>query len=370
VATNSNASAMSGNSGVGRGSLCHCGRDCATAESSRLRNAGRALPRETLPIRGSRCRRPRRSRTSAPRFCANCANALIASHGYGAPETTAAFARAREIVGDDPEAPERSSVAYGLWVGSYMRCELTVMREAAAAFISDAEGRPAAPEASVAHRINGVTKWLSGDFSDAKSDYEKAIAIFDPARDGELAFRFGQDPGVGAWAYQSLTLWPLGQADHAVQSIEAATARASGLTHIGTVAYAKMHATMFEMLRGDFTKAAPHAKALAELARERWEMRRGLASIHEQKVVIFDGVLRCALAVSDAHAGDFGSALSQVEQAVSISERTGARWYDAEILRTRGEILFKQKPAEPVPSTTLKCGTHSVSFSTVGTLGA
>ena len=195
-------------------------------------------------------------------------NALISSRGYGAPETTAAFERAREIVGDDREAPERSSVNYGLWVGSYMHCELAEMREMAAAFVSDVESRPHAPEAGVAHRINGVTKWLAGDFSGAEGDYEKALAIFDPVRDGDLAFRFGQDPEVGASAYQSLTLWPLGLVEAAIQSIEAVKTRVAGLTHIGTVAYAKMHTAIFELMRGEYVEAAPHARSLAELARE------------------------------------------------------------------------------------------------------
>jgi class 3 adenylate cyclase/predicted ATPase len=298
-------------------------------------------------------------------------NALISSRGYGAPETTAAFERARELVGDDREAPERSSVTYGLWVGSYMHCELAEMREMAAAFVSDVESRPDAPEAGVAHRINGVTKWLAGDFSGAKSDYKKALAIFDPVRDADLAFRFGQDPGVGALAYQSLTLWPLGQVDAAIQSIEAVKTRVAGLTHIGTIAYAKMHSAVFELMRSEYVEAAPHARSLAELAREhdlklwrlmgvffegwnawrgsdpvggRSEMRRGLASLREEKVVIFDGLLRCASARAEAESGDFSTALTCLEQAISVAERTGAHWCDAEVLRTRGEILVKQDP--------------------------
>ena len=300
-------------------------------------------------------------------------NALIAASGYGAPETTAAFVRAREIVGDDTQAPERFSIAYGVWVGSYMRCELAVMQEVAAAFVGDVESRPEVPESSVAFRINGVTKWLAGDFSGAKIDYEKALAIFNPVRDGDLAFRFGQDPGVGGLAYQSLTLWPLGEIERAVQSMGGALARAAGLTHIGTIAYARMHAAMFELMRGDYAKAAPHANALAELAREhdlkmwrafgvfldgwnawresactrgRTEMRDGLALIRDQKVVIFDGLLRCALASADAQVGDFVSALTCLEEAVAISERTGACWYDAEVHRSRGEILLKQNLSE------------------------
>ena len=73
-------------------------------------------------------------------------------------------------------------------------------------------------------------------------------------------------------------------------------------------------------------------------------MRRGLASLREEKVVIFDGLLRCASARAEAESGDFGAALTCLEQAISVADRTGARWCDAEVLRTRGEILVKQDP--------------------------
>jgi class 3 adenylate cyclase/tetratricopeptide (TPR) repeat protein len=46
-------------------------------------------------------------------------NALLAARGQGAPETTAAFARARESASGDKDAPERLAADYGLWVGSY-----------------------------------------------------------------------------------------------------------------------------------------------------------------------------------------------------------------------------------------------------------
>ena len=46
-------------------------------------------------------------------------NALLAARGAGAPETTEAFARARELASGDRDAPERLATDYGLWVGSY-----------------------------------------------------------------------------------------------------------------------------------------------------------------------------------------------------------------------------------------------------------
>ena len=51
-------------------------------------------------------------------------NALIAAQGHGAPETTEAFARARQSASGDKDAPERLASDYGLWVGSYVRGEL------------------------------------------------------------------------------------------------------------------------------------------------------------------------------------------------------------------------------------------------------
>ena len=53
-------------------------------------------------------------------------NALIAARGYGAPETTEAFARARESASGDKDTPERLAADYGLWVGSYLRGDLAI----------------------------------------------------------------------------------------------------------------------------------------------------------------------------------------------------------------------------------------------------
>jgi hypothetical protein len=44
--------------------------------------------------------------------------AMIHARGYSAPETTAAFARARELTAGIEDAAERFSIYYGLWVGS------------------------------------------------------------------------------------------------------------------------------------------------------------------------------------------------------------------------------------------------------------
>ena len=127
-------------------------------------------------------------------------NALIAARGYGAPETTEAFARARESASGDKDAPERLAADFGLWVGSYVRGELPSMRAQAAAFLSDVEARPDSPEAGVAHRVAGITRCSPASIVEARDHLERALALFQPGRDDDLAFRFGQDAGVSAMA--------------------------------------------------------------------------------------------------------------------------------------------------------------------------
>src|SRR5208337_972760 len=63
-------------------------------------------------------------------------NALIAARGFGAPETTEAFARARQSALSEQDAPERLAVVFGLWAGSFARGELASMRKHAAAFLA------------------------------------------------------------------------------------------------------------------------------------------------------------------------------------------------------------------------------------------
>ena len=69
-------------------------------------------------------------------------NALVAARGYGATETTEAFAKAGQSASDEKDAPERLAADWGLWAGSYVRGDLPSMRAHAAAFLRDVEARP------------------------------------------------------------------------------------------------------------------------------------------------------------------------------------------------------------------------------------
>ncbi len=303
-------------------------------------------------------------------------NALFAARGYGAPETTEAFAKARESASGDKDAPERLAADYGLWAGSLVRGELPSMRTHAA-LINDCQARPNSPEAGVAHRAAGITCWFAGEYREAQDHLERALALFQPGRDDDLAFRLGVDPGTAAMAYLAITSWPLGEVDHATSLIERMQTRMSDLTHVGMLAYGKVHAALFEMIRGDAARAAPNVFELVRLADEHdlpmfrafgvflqgWaegqsgslvagleDMRRSVNLAREQNVLVFDGLIKIALAEAEARAGDADRALAILDEALATSDRAGYRAFEAELHRTRGEILLKRDPADTSPA--------------------
>ena len=180
---------------------------------------------------------------------------------------TEAFARARESASGDKDAPGRLAADYGLWVGSYVRGELPSMQAHAAAFLSDVGARPESPEAGVAHRAAGMTCWFAGEYREARDHLERALALFQPGRDDDLAFRFGHDAGVSAMFSLAVVSWALGEVDRAISFIDRMQTRIAGVAHVGTLAVGRMHAALFELMRGEHVRVAPNVFELVRLAR-------------------------------------------------------------------------------------------------------
>ena len=176
----------------------------------------------------------------------------------------------------------------------------------------------------------------------------------------------------------AIASWPLGEVDRAISLIDRMQTRIAGLTHVGTLAFGRMHAAMFELMRGDHPRAAQNAFELARLAREHdlnhvarvWSVSAGLGGrrraarqptgsrtcaaaselLREQNVLLFDGLLKIALAEAEARAGDLDRAIAILDEALATSDRTGYRAFEAELHRARGEILLKRDPANPAPA--------------------
>ena len=120
-------------------------------------------------------------------------NALIAARGYGAPETTEAFAKARELASADKDAPGRLVADFGLWAGSFTRGELPSMG-ARSGLSQRPRGEADLPEAGVAHRAAGITCWFAGEYARRGIIWNARLTCSSPAAMTTLAFRFATTP--------------------------------------------------------------------------------------------------------------------------------------------------------------------------------
>ena len=177
-------------------------------------------------------------------------------------------------------------------------------------------------------------------------------------------------------AYLAHALWALGDIGRAVSVFERMQARIAKVEHVGSRALGDAESAIFNLMRGDRTRAVPNILELARLAREHgltlflavaeflegWAtsesdvsggleaMRFGAELLKERGILIFDGLLKIALARAEARAGDPARAVAILDEALETCDRTGYRAYEAELHRARGEVLLQRDSANPAPS--------------------
>jgi predicted ATPase len=296
-------------------------------------------------------------------------NALIWARGQQAPETSAVFARARELADQAEDTAERFS--YGLWVGHLTRGEPAPMREMAELFLREATAPPNCPEVLVGHKISGVTCFYFGDFVGAHKHFRKTVELYDQTRHANFANRFGHDPREDAEAFDALALWVLGKVDKALRLADRALADAEASAHAPTMAHALNIAALLGLVRRNPEAVATYSRALADIVSRHdlpawagravffqgWakrssgaeesrlaEMRRGLA--REQGGHWALPSLEAALAEAEANPGGTDAGLRRLDDAFAEAERTEQHWYKAEMHRIRAEILLKRDPAD------------------------
>ena len=204
------------------------------------------------------------------------------------------------------------------------------MRAHAAAFLSDVEAKPDSPRASRPTRRRDHTL-VCRRVSGGARPLERALALFQPGRDDDLAFRFGSDPGVGGDGSTSRSLVASGRGGSRGLPHRRCRREIAGFAHVGTLGFGSLHAAIFELMRGDLPQVAAerlrtrptHSRAcLANVGRVGVlsrglgcvapgaasggleDLRRGVDSCATITFVTFDGLPKLRLAEAEARSGD------------------------------------------------------------------
>ena len=303
--------------------------------------------------------------------------ALTWGKGYAAPETAAAFARARDLGANAGDVTAKFETYYGQWAGSLMRGDYASCRDTAAAFLRDAEVAARMPEIAAAHRVLGLTSHLQGDFVDARPHFVDALRNYDPRWDHDTKIHLGHDTGACATAYLAQVNWALGELGQTRELMDDALARAVESGHIPTLANTHTHKALFELHRGNNEAAWRDAERVLQLGRQHElptylafgsmlrgyarasvgerdvgiaELRDGLTAYIEQGNKAWVPYYQGLLARLECAGRDVDGALQRIDEALGMAGATSERGNDALLHHIRGEILLKRDPANPAPA--------------------
>ncbi len=297
--------------------------------------------------------------------------ALRGSLGYSAPETVAAWTRARQLAADINDPVELSPINSGLFNAGLNHGEIAPMRDLAEAIMSAANRRPESPVAAVmAHWTSGVTCWFGGDYLNARVHLEQALAIYGAEPDPATFKASTLDLPSVIIRFLALVLWPLGKIDRSRRLAEEAVS-APGEKRALAQVNALVHKAVFDGLCGVHPRMLQQTETILSLAREhtmplyvaagthldglaKWhagdrmgglaEMRRGWALLHENDCYLCEPFWGMQIALANAEAGQLETGLEILRELIGWAEQTGQHWLDAELHRVRGELLLRSDP--------------------------
>lgn len=296
--------------------------------------------------------------------------ALRGNLGHSAPQTVAAWTRARQFAADINDPDELAPIYSGLFNACLTHGEIAPMWELADATMSAANRRPDSPMAAVvAHWTNGATCWFGGDYLNAKTHLEHALATYNSEPDLEIFRTSTLDLPFVIMRFLALVLLPIGQIERA-RRLAAEAVRCAGEKRALSQANALVHKAVFDGLCGGPLQQTETILALA-LARDhtmplyvaagtyltglaKWragdreagldEMRRGWTLLHENDCYLCEPFWGMQVAIANAAAGQTAAGLEILRELIATTERSGQHWLDAELYRVQGGFLLRRDP--------------------------
>ena len=238
---------------------------------------------------------------------------LIATRGWAAPDVERAYERAHELSRELSEsAGQLPSILCGLatlreYRGEYRR-SAALLEE-----VLDLE-----PEGDDTIHLMGSYELLAcsmfhqGKFDEALKHAQAGTVLYDPELHLEFLASYGENPGVGCYAWGALASWYLGKAKQANEWMALALDLARDADHEFSVANAHEQAAVLHQLRAEPDRVERHASAAIEHARTQGFGHRVATS-------------RILLGWAEVAQGQQEGGLQNLQEGIAAYRATGAR---------------------------------------------
>jgi len=208
-----------------------------------------------------------------------------------------------------------------------------------------------------------------GAFVQAREHLEQGVVLYDSLQQGSDAFLYGNDTGVACLALVGSALSSLGYWDQALKRSQEALTRAQELSHPFSLAIALSSAAHVHYSRQEWQAAQKRAEALIALSTEQGfafflafgvfrqgaalarqsqgeegieQIRRGLVACQATGAELFRPGFLALLAEAYGKVGQTEEGLTLLAEALELVDKTGARGYEAELYRVKGELTLSQ----------------------------
>jgi predicted ATPase len=296
---------------------------------------------------------------------------LHLTRSLASPEVLAAYTRARKLCQQVGETRQLFPVLRGLRGFHMMRGEFLAARELGEQLLGLAQREQDPALLVEAYWGLGGTLFHLGEFSAAQAYLEQGMTFYDAQRPRfSVSLDGGLELGVFGLFYAARVLWHLGYPDQALQQSGAARTLAQELSYPLIVAGARVFAALTHQLRRERPLTQEWAEAAITLAREHgipfglgtgtvlqgWaqaeqgqseegisQIRQGLATLQAAGAGILQSYFLVLLAEAYGKAGQAEDGLAALAEALTVMDKSGERFYEAELYRIKGELLLAQE---------------------------
>jgi len=299
--------------------------------------------------------------------------ALTASKGYRDAEVERVYEEVRELLPQAEETPQLIPVLMGLWRFTSVRGEYQTAHAIAGRLRQLTQGLQETAVLLPAHFALGYSSFRLGQFHEAREHLEEAVALYtdeqQPSRFESLVYRAsmgGMDPQVGSLSWLAWVLWYLGYPDQALQRSQEACLLARNFELVMSEAAAHYFAAAVRRMCRDNRAVLELTETVITIATEResplwlangtflrgWaladqgQFEEGIAAMQQGlagwRALGNDQLGQPSLLLADMYcrAGKAAEGLRLMATAVPELQRSGERWWEAELYRIKGELLF------------------------------
>jgi predicted ATPase len=277
------------------------------------------------------------------------------------------FSRARELCAQLGQSPELIPALWGLCWFSIGQGNPQVARELGEQLLGLVQESPHILSQVLAYNALGAALFWTGDFPRARFYLEQGMALYDPQQHHSPAYV--TDLGVLCRCYAMLVLWSLGYPDQARSMARETLTIAYELSHAHSLAQTACHAALVHQLCREGRSTQESAECAVTVSAEQgfplwsvtglivqaWtlaeqgQIEEGAARLHQaltrysaiNSSIIYPYFLGL-LADAQRKAARPEEGLAVVTEALTRVEQTGARYYEAELWRLKGELLLAQ----------------------------